>query len=123
MNIIEVNTSNYTQYQNLDIVAFSFANPGAQGEGGGIKFVTSDKRICHTNYVKSISLDEAFQICPPLKDCNFALFDASPPTGWTFFYMGGGNFLVVKDQFKDTIIKTIPEGLYNHWIESLYQVL
>lgn len=35
MNVIEINSDNYKDYQHLDIIAFSFAEEGAQGEGGG----------------------------------------------------------------------------------------
>lgn len=34
MNVIEINSENYKDYQHLDIIAFSFAGEGAQGEGG-----------------------------------------------------------------------------------------
>ena len=36
MNVIEINSDNYKDYQHLDIIAFSFAGEGAQGEGGGL---------------------------------------------------------------------------------------
>ncbi len=119
MNVIEINSSNFSQYSNLDIIAFSFANIGAQGKSGDIKIVVSDGLVYHTNYANSISLEDAFCLCPPLKECKFSLFGASVPKGWTSFYMGGGNFLVVKDSLTEVITKTIPKGLYDHWIEAL----
>ena len=39
MIIIEITESNYQNYLDLDIVAFSFAFDGAMGEGGGIYIV------------------------------------------------------------------------------------
>lgn len=123
MKIIEIDSSNYAQHQNLDIIAFSFANPGAQGKRGDIKIVTSDGTVYHTNYVDRISLDEVQCFCSPLKDCNFNLFGASVPEGWTSFYMGGGNFLVVKDSFTETITKVSSEGIYNHWLNALLKTL
>ena len=42
MNVIEINSENYKDYLHLDIIAFSFAGEGAQGEGGGLWMVTSD---------------------------------------------------------------------------------
>ena len=38
MNVIEINSENYKDYLHLDIIAFSFAGEGAQGEGGGVDF-------------------------------------------------------------------------------------
>ena len=34
---IDITKTNFHEYSSLDIVAFSFAVPGAQGEGGGIQ--------------------------------------------------------------------------------------
>ena len=39
MNVIEINSENYNDYLHLDIIAFSFAGEGAQGEGGGLWMV------------------------------------------------------------------------------------
>ena len=50
MNVIEINSENYKDYLHLDIIAFSFAGEGAQGEGGGLWMVTSDGKLYHTNF-------------------------------------------------------------------------
>lgn len=121
METVEINSTNFKQYQNLDIIAFSFAHPGAQGEAGGIKIMTSDGILYHTNYKRSITLDDAFLVCPPLKECKFELFGGSTPEGWISFYVGGGNFLVVRKQFEDTITGIIPIGVYNNWIEAMHR--
>lgn len=123
MEIIDINSSNFESFKNLDIIAFSFANIGALGEKGGIKIVTSNRTLYHTNMVKSIKVQELFLICPILKDCSFYLFNAIVPKGWTPFYMGGGNFLVVKDEYEEIITKAIPDGLYNNWINVICKAI
>lgn len=75
---IDITKTNFHEYSSLDIVAFSFAVPGAQGEGGGIYVITKDGSVYHTNIVRSdISIDDAFLICPPLRDCHFSLLGVS----------------------------------------------
>lgn len=121
--MIEITSLNFIKFQNLDIAAFSFAKIGAQGEGGGIKIVDTKGALYHTNFTKIINLEELFTVCPILKGCDFKLFNATVPKGWTSFYMGGGNFLVVKIQYEEIILNTLPKGLYNHWISSLVKTI
>ncbi len=123
METIDINSSNYTKYQNIDIIAFSFANPGAQGKPGDIKIMSSNGILYHTNYIHSISLEDAFLVCPTLKDCKFNLFEALVPKGWASFYVGGGNFLVVKCEYKDNITEIIPKDVYNNWAKALYKII
>ena len=59
MNVIEINSENYKDYLHLDIIAFSFAGEGAQGEGGGLWMVTSDGKLYHTNFAYTISWEQA----------------------------------------------------------------
>ena len=118
--LIEITSSNYSEFKNLDVVAFSLAHAGAQGEGGGIYIITNDKKLYHTNIVKSISLNEAFKICPSLKECRFEPWRIVVPSGWTSFYMGGGNFLVVKNGLKKYLEDCV--SLYNEWKDILLQI-
>lgn len=119
MDTIEINSSNYTEFQNLYIIGFSLTHAGGQGEGGCIKIVTSDGKLYHTNICHSIKLEEAFSICPPLKDCHFSIFNTKIPVGWAFFYMGGGNFLVIKEQFKNSLSLLSPNEQYWQWVNIL----
>ena len=64
MNVIEINSENYKDYLHLDIIAFSFAGEGAQGEGGGLWMVTSDGKLYHTNFAYTISWEQAILLCP-----------------------------------------------------------
>ena len=117
--IIEIDSSNYTKFQNLDVIGFSLAHAGAQGEGGCIKIVDSNGKLYHTNICNSIKLREAFTVCPPLKGCSFKVLGTTVPNGWTYFYMGGGNFLVVKKSFAEHLQKLPPNELYWRWSEAL----
>lgn len=121
--ITEINSSNYTMFKNLDVIGFSLAHAGAQGEGGCVKIVDSNGKLYHTNICNSIKLNEAFTICPPLKDCNFKVLGTIVPNGWAYFYMGGGNFLVVKKSFAEYLQKLMPNELFWKWSEVLQRAV
>ena len=126
---IDITKSNLQEYYSLNIVAFSFAVPGAQGEGGGIYIITEEGRIYHTNIVwGDICIDDAFLICPPLKDCHFAVFGADKkPDGWNYHYMGAGNHLFIKDDIAKDVNKMSiglkPVELYQQWKLIVMQAL
>ena len=47
---IDITKTNFHEYSSLDIVAFSFAVPGAQGEGGGILLPKTEAYIIQILY-------------------------------------------------------------------------
>ena len=126
---IEISKSNYKDYSSLDIVAFSFAVPGAQGEGGGIYLITSDQNIYHMNFVfGDMTIDDAIHICPPLADCRFTLFGADKiPSGWNYQYMGAGNHLFVRDSILNDVFERTTGlervELYQQWKAIVMEVL
>lgn len=122
METIEINSLNYKEYQDLNVIGFSLAHAGAQGEGGGIKIVTSDGKLYHTNICHSIKLEEAFDVCPPLRVCHFKVFNSKVPKGWSLIYMGGGNFLVIKEQFRDKLLSLSQNDLYWNWEKVLNKI-
>ncbi len=126
---IDITKTNFHEYSSLDIVAFSFAVPGAQGEGGGIYIIAKEGRVYHTNILWSdICIDDAFLICPPLRDCHFAVFGADKkPDGWNYHYMGAGNHLFIKDDIAKDVNKMSiglkPVELYQQWKLIVMQAL
>ena len=78
MEIIEISESNYQDYTNLDIVAFSFAYEGAMGEMGAIYIISRDGKIYHANYCQSddpIDTNHINDIIPVFKDISWRMFD------------------------------------------------
>ena len=118
MNVIEINSENYREYTHLDIIAFSFA-----GEGGGLWMVTSDGKVYHTNFAFTITWEQAIMVCPTLQACDCDLFRTSPPEGWGSYYMGGGNFLIVKVPYTEIFSQLDPYDLYGNWIDILIEKL
>ena len=123
--MIEMNKSNFKDYLPLNIIAFSYANGGAQGEPGGIQIVDNDGRIFHFNYADGdLSRNEVFEICPPLKEgC-----EGKEPEGWHLINMGMGNTLFVNksifQQFKEETkdIKN-PSQYYGAWRKVVLNII
>lgn len=80
MTTIEIYSSNYNSFLGLDIIAFSYAEPGAMGERGAVYIAISDGRLLHMNFVKgNININEIQAICPILKECREKKFMFAPP--------------------------------------------
>ena len=130
--MIEINKSNYKDYDFHDIIAFSIASPGAMGDRGAVVIVTSEGKVYHTNpYWGDMTEEETFQICPPLKECHFGMFGGGNiPEGWRSFYLGGGNLLVVNDvivpQFLEITEKEVNQKggyLHNKWLDIVLEII
>ena len=126
MKIVEITESNYLNYLNIDIKAFSYAYGGAMGEGGGIYIVDANGCIYHANYCYGDDcIDESHikDIIPVFEDIQFGLFgNRSTNDSWDSVYLGFGNHLVMaKSIFKDFCQKAEkanyynPGDLFQHW--------
>ena len=129
--IIEITESNYKDYCPLDIVAFSFAQPGAMGEHGGVVIVDVMGQVYHTNYCQgNIDCDHLLEVVPILKDCKFNIFGHQTPEGWFPVYLGFGNHLTIKadyySQFKEDVNNKHFENtgeLYQQWLGMVMKLL
>ena len=133
--MIEITGTNYKEYCNIDIVAFSFAQGGAMGEGGGIRIVDSKGQKYHTNYCRDNTIYEhLYEIIPVLKDCEIGMFHHTAPDDWTPKYMGFGNYLTIKTVYKEKFDEECKQrnfeseydtngDLYNQWIEIILKIL
>ena len=124
-NIIELQKSNFKDYLPINMIAFSYANGGAQGEPGAILIVDTDGRTFHLNYAYGdLSKDEVYEICPPLKENS----PEKDPEGWHKINMGMGNTLFVSksilQQFKEET-KDIhrPDGYYLTWKKVVLNII
>ncbi len=124
-DIIEITESNYKGYCGIDIAAFSFAQPGAMGEPGGVEIIDAQGWFYHTNYCYGdISYEQLLEVVPVLKDCKIGIAGQQVPEGWKAVYLGFGNHLTIKadyyDKFeKETRNRHIEEAgmLYQQWSE------
>ena len=51
-DLIHLTNSNFQQYLPINIVAFSYAYSGAQGEPGGVYIIDDNGKIFHFNYIE-----------------------------------------------------------------------
>lgn len=116
MIITEINKSNYQDYRNLDIVAFSFAYAGAMGERGGIYIVDRDRQIYHANYVVGdccIESEHIKDIIPIFEELSFGLLGCETMNeNWTAIDLGFGNSLLIIKEFSEDFNREVIAGNY-----------
>lgn len=126
MNIIEIGESNYQDYTNLDIVAFSYAGDGAMGEKGAIYIIDRDGQIYHANYCMAdniIDPNHIKDIIPVFGNLSSALLDSETQNAnWVIEDLGFGNTLYMIREISDDFNKLVKEGdyqgfgvLFQHW--------
>lgn len=126
MEIIEISESNYQDYTNLDIVAFSFAYEGAMGEMGAIYIICHDGQIYHANYCQGgdpLDPRHIADIIPVFKDISWRMFDCiSNNSDWRTIDLFAGNNLVMANNIYDTFMKKVqeanfetPNKLFQYW--------
>lgn len=129
--IIEITDSNYKDYCNIDIAAFSLAQGGAMGEPGGIVIIDTGGNVYHTNYCRNnVICEHLDEIIPILKECKFGIFSHTVPEGWHPEDLGFGNHLTIKGIYKDTFCKEWEERqsnteniLFQEWSGVMMMVL
>lgn len=126
---IRIDSINYNGYLALeDVVAFSFAHPGAMGIPGNIIVVSKDKKVYTLNYCYDIVIDKVYLVLPILKDVDFGYFEAQVPDGWFSKYMGAGNFLVASKSIEDAFeqrTKDFTHGseYYVNWLQCVMDII
>lgn len=136
--VIEVGEENVSSLTGVDIAAVQFAEGGAMGYHGGVFIVTTDAKIYYTCYLKpspytgfskSMSLDDLRLITPQVT--VFLQEDRLPPRGWQYSYLGAGNHLFVREDYKKRFDKSVnrleqssPNAiLYNLWMDAVLEIL
>ena len=123
INVINLLKSNYKNYLPIDIIAFSYASGGAQGEPGGVVILDNTGKFFHFNYATDGFLkDEVYEICPPLKEIN------QQCKGFNELNMGMGNKLYVHDSIFQKVqekIKDInsPGALFSSWKRIILEII
>ena len=126
-NAIELQPSNYTEYLPIDIIAYSFATPGAMGSPGKVQIITKEGKFFHFNYVKDdFKENDIKAICSPIIERKNG--DNKFEEEWEEINLGMGNSLTVnksigqKFEEKAKGIKG-PGALFNKWKEIVYEII
>jgi ADP-ribosylglycohydrolase len=122
---ITLTKDNYNDYDLLDVVAISIAEPGAMGDPCAIEFITSKSRVFYANPAnENISLEQIISACPILSEIKLGLFGCVKiPKGWKPTYLGAGNHLFIKESISEQFqlgtkqkqAEIKERGLYNNW--------
>ncbi len=136
MEYVELSKENYKDYLPLDIVAFSFAFPGAMGDKGGVVIITTSGQLFYFNYVCEEFTDvEMDAILPILSQCELPIFGETElvPDGWRHISLGAGNNLLMQNQYVEPFFKmheeyaqTVDEidgSLYRSWLKIMMKVV
>ena len=124
-NKIELSKYNYKNYLPINIIAFSCASGGAQGESWGINIIDNDRTFLHFNYETVIlTKDELFEINPSLKEKSLNTISEK----FEEMNMGMGNklyinkaiFPEVKEKTKDI---TRSDMLYIKWKKIILDII
>ena len=126
MNVIEISESNYQDYNNLDIIAFSFAYEGAMGEPGSIYIIDKDGQIYRAMYCWSdncLERDHIKDIIPVFENLEFGLLGCeSNNENWQTVSLGFGNSLIMAKAISEGFNQKVEEAhfqnigdLYQHW--------
>lgn len=135
-DIIKVGQADVHNLIGSNIVAFQIAAAGAMGDHGGVYFVTMEKKVYYTCYLKPseftgfspyMPIEDIMQIFPPLKHFKYKL----APFGWKYEYLGFGNDLLVKGDYYqafttevEKLEKEYPgDILYNLWLPAIMNCL
>lgn len=126
---IALTPTNYKEFLPINIIAFSFAEGGAMGDGGSIIIVSDNGMSYYLNYVwDDWSEDCIYEICPVLKECSLCAFERIKyPKGWIYRYMGVGNHLLVHEllekQFSEaTKDFQTPVEYYQKWEQIIEKI-
>lgn len=127
--LIRLSPENYKKHLPIDIVAFSFAEPGAIGEKGKIIIISKDKKKFKLNYIRdNFNKEQLFDIYPVIYDCEFCFGGAITPANWFDRDLGFGNHLIVKEylrtQFEEkTKNLKKPWEYYGQWEDTIMSIL
>ena len=122
---IELTHINYKDYIPINIIAFSFAYSGAQGEPGGVIMVNDKGQIFHFNYLEDkLIKDEIDEIFPFIKNYDLIGFEEN----YKEINLGMGNKLLVEKIFYPKVEQMIneiksPSNLYRQWKNIILNAL
>ena len=126
-NNIELKPLNYTKYLPINIIAYSYATPGAMGSPGKVQIITKEGKFFHFNYVEDdFKENDIKAICPPIIERKND--DHKFEEEWEELNLGMGNSLIVnksigqKFEEKTKNIKG-PGDLFRKWKEIVYEII
>ena len=131
MKRIHFERKNLTKVYFEDVQFLMFAEGGAMGEAGAIKFIKADGNLYEFNYVyEKYDMEDFIKAFPVFDECAFGPLgmDCEVPEGWRYVDLGLGNHLLVRaelyPQYRKKIQKYQSKGqIYQNWIRHADEVM
>lgn len=132
MDTITLTDSNYLDYINQDVIAFSFSYAGSQGKKCTIYIINKLGYVFYANFAKDIKHEHVEEVCTALKTVEYGMFQSNNmDKNWRPVYLGGGNFLQINasiyDDFKNIVNERMSKDencfLYSNWIDIVLTII
>lgn len=132
MNIITLTDSNYVDYINQDVVAFSFSGAGSMGERCTVYIINKSGTVFCAHFNNEIKHEHIEEVCTPLKTVEYGMFSSgNKDKDWCSVYLGCGNYLQVNtsifEDFKNIVLKRKDEEenfyLYPNWKDIVLSII
>ena len=122
---IELFKSNYKNYLPINIIAFSYATGGAQGEPGGVTILDKEGKFFHFNYAYGdLKKDEILEICPVFLEIELINRNLE---NFERMNMGMGNTLFVNrtifPEVKEKTKDKRPDQLFSQWKKIIFDII
>ena len=132
--IIRLDKDNIKDINYDDVVAITIAEGGAMGEANAFHVVLKDLRHYYINLgIADFSKEDFFRTFPVMKtfSCFFGNVN-NLENGWKWYYMGFGNYFLVREEYFELVGKYIKENfgedlgdgrLYQKWYNVLEKAI
>ena len=124
---IELKPLNYSEYLPINIIAYSYATPGAMGTPGRVQIISNEGKFFHFNYTRDAFKESDLDaICPPIKERkdDISKFEEE----WEDINLGMGNSLTINKSISQKFqekAKDIndPGALFSKWKQIVYEII
>ena len=132
MDVITLTDSNYKEYINQDVVAFSFSGAGSMGEKCTVYIINRLGVVFCAHFNEEILHEHIEEVCPPLKTVKYGIFGSdNKDKEWCPISLGCGNYLQVNSSIYDEFINIVNQRkkevevfyLYPNWKNIVLSII
>lgn len=132
--IIKLDKDSIKDINYSSVVAITIAEEGAMGEQNAFHVVLNDLSHYYVNLeVADFPSEDFFKTFPVMEtfSCFFGNVN-NLENGWKWYYMGFGNYLLIREKYDDKVSKCIKENygddlgdgrLYQNWYNVLKKTI
>ena len=115
-NTIKLTKDNLFTINNDKVIALFISEPGAMGEPGAFHLVTNDLTHYYNNLDEvDFTKEEFYRVLPVMESFKCFFGKTKVKRGWTSYYAGYGNYLIVRSEYKRKINKYLKINFNNDY--------